>query len=102
MRHHRILDDISERRRGHDLAQAGYQPIVGGPQLGADAAERRTGGIEDFAAFADGILDVFDQARVVAKVDIDQLKQSRRLVTQWRQASAPGACAAHRRRHPSR
>ena len=48
---HRVLDHIAERWRGHDLAQARDQAIVGAAQLGPNATQRGAGGIQDLAAF---------------------------------------------------
>ena len=95
---HRVLDHVAERWRGHDLAQARDQAIVGAAQLGPNATQGGAGGIQDLAAFGDGVLDVFYQARVVAQVGLGELEQRRGLVDQRAQATPPGARGAHCRR----
>ena len=62
-------------------------------------ARAGTGRVEDFAAVADRVLDVFDQARVIAEIRLGQLEQRRRLVLQRAEAASPGARRAHGRRH---
>ena len=71
LRHHWILDDVAIRCRRHDLAQAPSPgPVVCATQLGPQATEGRAGGIQHVAAFADGILDILGQARMVAEIHL--------------------------------
>src|SRR5207247_2363135 len=72
--HDRVLDGVAERRRTHELSQAGHQPIVGTTQLGADATQRRAGAVQDFAALADRIRNVLGEPRMIAQETLHELE----------------------------
>ena len=90
--HDRILDDVAEGRRGHDLAQARDQPIVGAAQLGPDA-RRGPGwpsrGLRRLRRWRPGCLRPGPSGR--SRYDLGKLEQRGRLVAQRGQAAPPGA-----------
>ena len=98
LRDDRVLHGVAERRGAHQVAQSSDQAVVGAAQLGSDATERRAGGVEDLAVFAERVVDVLDQAGVIAQVDAGELQERGALVAKRSQAVPPGARAAHRGR----